>query len=122
MQKITPALTVKNKLVNISKRGEVFLQNDIYLEKIKKLTLNFMKNEPLKIYLFGSWGRGEQNKSSDVDIAVEYNTKSDRTKIALLRELFEESAIPYRVDVVDLQFVSDTLRKEILKEGLLWTA
>lgn len=91
-----------------------------YLEKIRQMVLNFMKDEPAKIYLFGSWARGEQQKNSDVDIAVEYKTDSNRKKIFALRELLEESSIPYRVDVVDLNFSSSALIEEIKKDGLIW--
>lgn len=94
--------------------------NEKYLKKIRQTVLDFMKDEPAKIYLFGSWSRGEQRKNSDVDIAIEYSTQSNRQKISAMRELLEESSIPYRVDVVDLKFSSPALVEEIKKDGLIW--
>ncbi|MBR6013412.1 MAG: nucleotidyltransferase domain-containing protein [Selenomonadaceae bacterium] len=91
-----------------------------YLEKIRQMILDFMKDEAAKIYLFGSWARGEQKKSSDVDIAVDYFGKYNRKKFSDLRELFEESSIPYRVDIVDLKFSSAELLDKIKKEGIIW--
>ena len=94
--------------------------NEKYLEKIRQTVLDFMKDEPAKIYLFGSWARGEQRKNSDVDIAIEYTAQSNRKKILAVREILEESSIPYRVDVVDLNFSSPALIEEIRKDGLIW--
>lgn len=41
------------------------------LEQIKDLVLSSMASQDVQIYLFGSWARGEQKQSSDVDIAIE---------------------------------------------------
>lgn len=94
--------------------------NNKYLEKIRQTVLEFMKDEPAKIYLFGSWSRGEQRKNSDVDIAIEYFEKYNRKKIIDLREILEESSIPYRVDITDLKFSSEKLYEEIKRGGLIW--
>lgn len=96
------------------------MQENFYLQKIRQIVLNFMRAEPAEIYLFGSWAKNKQQKSSDVDIAIEYNAESNRAKISTLREILEESDIPYSVDVVDLQFVSKELRAEIKKDGVQW--
>ena len=95
-------------------------QTNKYLELTRQLVVNFLKSTNAKVYLFGSWSRNEQTISSDIDIAVDFQNLSGRNKIAELRELVEESAIPYRVDIVDFQFVSEALCQEILKEGILW--
>ena len=42
-----------------------------YLIKLKNFTLDFWQDNDVRIYLFGSWARGEARQSSDVDIAIE---------------------------------------------------
>ncbi|WP_371130505.1 nucleotidyltransferase domain-containing protein, partial [Megasphaera massiliensis] len=55
----------------------------------------------MRIYLFGAWGRGEQKRSSDIDIALE--SRDDISyELTLLRERLEESTISRQVDVVDM--------------------
>lgn len=91
-----------------------------YIEKLRWMVLYSMKKEPVRIFLFGSWAKGTQHHSSDVDIAVEYKEKYNPRKIASLRDDLEESTIPYRVDVVDMREASLSLKQEILKDGILW--
>ena len=93
-----------------------------YIERIKALVLHELQNEDASVFVFGSWARGQQRQSSDVDVAIEYHGPSNWRKIADLREALEESTIPYRVDVVDMQEVSAALVKEIRKDGIVWKA
>ena len=93
-----------------------------YVERIKALVLKEMDGEPASVYLFGSWARGTQQRSSDVDVAIEYHGASNWKKIEALREALEESTIPYCVDVVDMQNASESLLKEIRKDGIVWKA
>ncbi len=89
------------------------------LQQIKDLVLSSMASQDVQIYLFGSWARGEQKQSSDVDIAIE-GKENMTSSICMLREKLEESNVPYRVDLVDMQFASKILLKKIRQEGILW--
>lgn len=91
-----------------------------YLSILRKHVLQKMQSENVRIYLFGSWARGTQRNSSDVDIAIEYKSEEKYSKIGELRESIEESSIPYRVDVVDMRQVSKNFVKKIRKEGVVW--
>ena len=91
-----------------------------YLERIRDFALKIMAEEQVNVYLFGSWARGTARHSSDVDIAVEGTVGDISPKIAALREVLEESTIPYRVDVVDMARASEVLCEEIRREGILW--
>ena len=92
-----------------------------YLLKLKDFTLDFWRSKPVKIYLFGSWARGEAQCSSDVDIAVERHGTEDLTlQIDEFREALEDSCIIYNVDVVDMNMAAESLRQRIYKEGTLW--
>ena len=94
---------------------------NVYLGRIRRMVLDFMAGEGARIYLFGSWAKGKQRRSSDVDIAVFYEGSSNSRKIAELRDFLEDSTIPYRVDVVDMSQASEALCREIRKDGILWT-
>ena len=83
--------------------------------------LNLNNSFFVHIYLFGSWAKGTARQGSDVDVAVEYpDGVSGVLKIGELREQLEQSTIPYRVDVVDMQQASQTLLQEIRKDGIQW--
>ena len=73
-----------------------------------------------RVYLFGSWARGEQRHSSDINIAIEQKDAIDTVMLANLRDRLEESDIPYRVDVVDLAAASVSIVQKIKQEGILW--
>jgi len=81
-----------------------------------------IKEKGVTVYLFGSRATGKATSTSDIDIGIvlKKNMGSDR-EIALLKEKIENSNIPYKVDVGDLSQVSESFRKQILKEGkILW--
>jgi hypothetical protein len=90
------------------------------LNEVKTLVLQELKDADVRVYLFGSWARGEQRQTSDIDIAIEYDNNLTPTDIAKLRESLEESHIPYRVDVVDLTRAGYDLTIRVKEEGILW--
>lgn len=97
----------------------MFMKTNKYFDELKNFTLSYWKDDDVKIYLFGSWARGEQRKSSDVDIALE-SSKDISLKVALFREVLEESTIIYNVDVVNMSRAAKALCQKIYSEGILW--
>ena len=90
-----------------------------YVLEAKEFTLKFWQNQPVRIYLFGSWARGEAKRSSDVDIAIE--SREDMSfLIGEFREALENSCTVYNVDVVDMNFAAESLCKKIREEGIVW--
>ena len=73
-----------------------------------------------KIYLFGSRARGTNQEFSDIDIALDAGTKLRRADVGEARDMLSESNIPYKIDIVDFQDISEEMRKFILQEGILW--
>ena len=94
------------------------------IEEFDKILRGFAENENAKIFIFGSRARGENYTASDIDVGIlpESDDRDIRFKISLLREKFENSNIPQKVDVVNLNEVSDDFKKEIWKEAILWKA
>ncbi|MDR0443442.1 MAG: HI0074 family nucleotidyltransferase substrate-binding subunit [Treponema sp.] len=69
------------------------------------------------VYLYGSRVQGKPVKYSDVDIALDYNGKPipDALKVNL-SSLFENSILPYTVDVIDINSISPVFRAKIEKD------
>jgi predicted nucleotidyltransferase len=72
--------------------------------------------------LFGSYARGEQTDTSDLDIAVAFDeslTSQERTRarLALIERLSTELGMN-DVDVVPFARMPDRLRQEILADGI----
>lgn len=90
------------------------------LHYLKCMIEDVLKEKSCKIYLFGSWARKEEKRTSDIDIAIEATTDlSDRLWIEL-RERIEESHLPYHVDLVNLRKASTDIIDKVRKEGILW--
>jgi predicted nucleotidyltransferase len=67
-----------------------------------------------KIYVFGSRARGNARKFSDLDLAIDYQGKEVPAPIhAELAYDFEDSDLPFKVDIVDLNSISDNFKKNI---------
>lgn len=92
-----------------------------YLKNVKDLVLSELKNEEMKIFVFGSRARGDFRSGSDVDIGFIPQGSFDVKKISFLKEKLEDSSqIPYKVDIVNFNEVSDEFRDHALKETILW--
>jgi len=90
------------------------------LGEVRRIVLDVVSKENVKVYLFGSWARGEAIRLSDIDVAIDPHVPLPRGTLARLRERLEESHVPYRVDVVDLTRTTPEFRRRVLAEGVLW--
>lgn len=93
---------------------------DEIINEVKKIILDELKDVPVRVYLFGSWARGGEKRTSDIDIAIESKECLSSAVIIKLRSTFEESHIPYRVDIVNLDEADKKIYGKVIKEGLLW--
>jgi len=79
-----------------------------HLETIKRILAEHVGD--CEVRAFGSRVIGTAKEHSDLDLVVVAGSKiKPRTKM-LLREAFEESDLPFRVDVIDYNTVSDEFR------------
>ena len=67
--------------------------------------------EVKSVYLFGSRAKGTHKQGSDIDLAVVNEGGSDKTLRAIKAD-FEESSLPYNVDVASLATVEHRELKE----------
>lgn len=72
------------------------------------------------IYLFGSRARNTHTLQSDIDIAINIKQKIDPSVLSEIREDIEESLIPFTVDVVDINNISQELKAQVLKDKITW--
>jgi len=69
--------------------------------------------EVKKVLLFGSRAKGVFHKGSDIDLAIDNSEISFET-LRKIKNDFEESSLPYRVDIIDIR----TLKKKELTEHI----
>jgi hypothetical protein len=90
------------------------------LNEVKRIVFAMLGQIPAEVYLFGSWARQEERRTSDIDIAIGCEDSSASERLMSIRTALEESTIPYRVDVIDLTSVARVFADKIRKEGIPW--
>jgi uncharacterized protein len=78
---------------------------------------NILSKYPYEFYAFGSRARGNPKKLSDLDICFFDNIPSNI--VIQIEDDFEESDLPYKVDIVDWNKCSDDFRALIKKDLVL---
>lgn len=63
-----------------------------------------------EVRAFGSRVQQTAKKTSDLDLAVVADKPLDAARMADLREAFSQSALPFKVDIVDLAKISESFR------------
>ena len=66
-----------------------------------------------EVRAFGSRVNGKAKKHSDLDLCVACAEKLSPRKMGELAEAFEESTLPFRVDVIDANTISESFRKVV---------
>lgn len=68
-----------------------------------------------KVWVFGSRAKNQAKYNSDLDLAIECAEALDKTTLMQLETQFDESRLPYRVDIVDLN-KAEPYFKEIVEQ------
>ena len=79
-----------------------------HLETIKRILAEYVGD--CEVRAFGSRSNGKAEEYSDLDLAIIGNDKLEQRDKMLLREAFEESDLPFRVDIIDYNAVSESFR------------
>ncbi len=85
---------------------------------LEKIVRNHATDQPYRVVIFGSRATGKAKKYSDVDLALIGERPVPNRVIAYLSEAFEESSLPYTVDIIDFAKAGPTLREQIKQQGL----
>ena len=72
-----------------------------------------------EVWAFGSRAKGSAKKYSDLDIAILSTEPLDINVYAELNEAFQESDLPYKVDIVDWACISETFKNIIKKDKVV---
>lgn len=87
--------------------------------QIKKIIYSFLP-QGYQAFLFGSRVTGKGLPYSDFDVGVTGPRPLSMRILAKIREAFEESNIPVKIDVVDFRRVSEKFKKLTLSEVKQW--
>ena len=98
----------------------MFGLEDRHLDFVLSVLKRNISDVDVKFYVFGSRAKGTNKKYSDIDIAVDLNGK--KLDVSILGKIlieFQESTLPYEVDVVDLNSIDEDFRNLIKKDLVL---
>jgi len=89
---------------------------DKYLQLVKNKINKFNQNKDLKFFIFGSSLIKEH--FGDLDLGVIGEIKNQ--ELIKLKEKFINSTLPYFVDIVNFNKVSNEFKKNIFNSNILW--
>jgi predicted nucleotidyltransferase len=96
----------------------------IHIEPHHLDIINHILEKHLKgaiVSVFGSRAGGQPKQFSDLDLLIEADRPISLATLATLRSDFEESILPYKVDIVDGASIDDSFRKNIQPDKIeLW--
>lgn len=91
-------------------------------ENIKQVVQDYFKDKPVsKVYLFGSYARGDANANSDVDLIVDIDDTQKRLSLYRFIELQLgiEKSLNKKVDLVEDHLFYPGIKKQAEKEKLI---
>jgi type I restriction enzyme S subunit len=75
--------------------------------------------EGLTVWAFGSRARGHAKPYSDLDLAILTDRPMDLPRYTALADAFEESELPWQVDLVDWATVGESFRHIIERDHVV---
>lgn len=88
---------------------------------LEKKYINFIKNtissmiHNYKLYIFGSRAKNRAKKYSDIDLAIDSQELTPQIKTKL-EFTFENSTLPYEVDIINLNDIDNKFKDLIQKD------
>jgi len=95
-------------------------QREQTLTQLRNIINGVVKGVPVNVYLFGSWARKQEKRTSDIDIALYSKDKIPMKVWVELHENINDSTIPFHVDLVDLSTTNPVFIEKVMKEGIIW--
>ncbi len=86
----------------------------------KNIVLKELKNCDCKVFLFGSRATKQNHRFSDMDIGIIPGKEFNEKIVSALSEKLNDSIIPFKVDVVNFNHVSQKFREEALQNVIDW--
>src|SRR6185437_2114576 len=91
------------------------------IQQIKQTVTDYFKDKPVrKVYLFGSYARGEASEKSDVDLLVEYDDSKKRLSLfdVLRFKVSLEEKLHNNVELVEEGFLFEGFKPWIEKDKI----
>jgi len=88
-----------------------------YIDRISAIMKKHL-TQGEKVFIFGS--SVDSERFGDVDLAVVSEQPVDSAVIYRIKEDLEESTLPYKFDVVDINNTKDPFRSRVLNGPKIW--
>ncbi len=89
---------------------------DFNLDEFKKIVFKHIDPKSARVFIFGSRAIGNNLKFSDIDLGVEPKSELPIMSKIDLEDEFENSDLPFKVDVVDFSKVSKRFQEIAMKK------
>jgi type I restriction enzyme S subunit len=90
--------------------------DDSHLQEILNLLAEYLPDK--RILAFGSRVRHTARPHSDLDLAILDDKPTGLSRLGLIRDAFEASDLPFRVDLLDWQRLTPEFQQIILQTGI----
>jgi type I restriction enzyme S subunit len=85
------------------------------LETVRRI-LRSVLSADARVWVFGSRAKATARRASDLDLAIDAGRPLTMEENAALNHAFDESDLPYTVDVVDWAMTSEAFRRIIARD------
>ena len=92
--------------------------DQVTLAFIKKLVFTYLDRQKYRVFIFGSRASGSSRKFSDIDIGIEAKGEIPAATLVEIEEAFNESDLPYTIDLVDFSNVSHNFKSQAKKQTI----
>lgn len=75
-------------------------------QQVLSILNKHLMRQPVSVFAFGSRAKSMARKYSDLDLALSSSEQIDAMLIAMIKEDFSESDLPFMVDIVDTAKIS----------------
>lgn len=91
-----------------------------YLDTVRQIVLDGLAGYDAGVWLIGSFARGQPDRASDIDVAVEPRDRLPASLLAHIEERLADSTVPYFVELVNLADTDPRFRDAAKREGVPW--
>lgn len=85
--------------------------NSNTVKTIRQIINKFLPENSYQVFIFGSRVLGNNRKFSDIDLGINGPKPLTAKEYLNIKEAFDQSDLPYRVDLVDFMNVSDKFKQ-----------
>jgi predicted nucleotidyltransferase len=83
-------------------------------EKYYKIVKDILNQHQVEVFVFGSRSKGIAKKFSDLDFVIK--EEIDTRKLNKLKNSFDESDLPFKVDVIPWNSIDESFKNHILSD------